>query len=50
MRVAETGTDLNLVVGRDALDEPDLVFRREGGGFGLDCLDKSMIRNLLNQP
>jgi type I restriction enzyme, R subunit len=26
-------TKANLVVDRDALDDPDLVFRREGGGF-----------------
>ena len=26
-------TKANLVVDREALDDPDLVFRREGGGF-----------------
>jgi len=26
-------TKANLIVDRDALDDPDLIFRREGGGF-----------------
>lgn len=31
-------TKANLIVDRDALDDPDLIFRREGGGF--DRLDR----------
>ena len=31
-------TKVNLLVDREALDDPDLVFKREGGGF--NRLDK----------
>jgi len=42
-------TKANLVVDREALDDPDLVFKREGGGFNrLDRLFDGQLLSLLN--
>lgn len=42
-------TKANLVVDRDALDDPDLVFKREGGGFNrLDRLFDGQLLSLLD--
>lgn len=42
-------TKANLVVDREALDDPDLVFKREGGGFNrLDRLFGGELLSLLN--
>ena len=41
-------TKANLVVDRDALDDPDLVFRREGGGFArLDRIFEGQLQQVL---
>jgi type I restriction enzyme, R subunit len=41
-------TKANLVVDRDALDDPDLVFRREGGGFArLDRIFEGQLQAVL---
>ncbi len=41
-------TKANLVVDRDALDDPDLVFRREGGGFTrLDKIFQGQLEQVL---
>ncbi len=41
-------TKANLVVDRDALDDPDLVFRREGGGFSrLDKIFQGQLEQVL---
>jgi type I restriction enzyme, R subunit len=43
-------TKANLVVDREALDEPDLIFKREGGGFTrLDKLFDGTLQNVLDQ-
>lgn len=39
-------TKANVVVDRDAIDDPDLIFRREGGGFANDIVSK--LWNLCN--
>jgi type I restriction enzyme, R subunit len=42
-------TKANLVVDRDALDDPDLVFKREGGGFArLDRMFGGELQHLLD--
>ncbi|HKP45931.1 MAG TPA: type I restriction-modification enzyme R subunit C-terminal domain-containing protein, partial [Pyrinomonadaceae bacterium] len=41
-------TKANLIVDRDALDDPDLIFRREGGGFNrLDRLFDGRLQQVL---
>ena len=41
-------TKANLVVDREALDDPDLVFRREGGGFTrLDRIFDGQLQQVL---
>jgi type I restriction enzyme R subunit len=41
-------TKANIVVDRDALDDPDLIFRREGGGFArLDKMFDGQLANTL---
>jgi type I restriction enzyme R subunit len=48
-RLAEQ-TKVNLVVDREALDEPDLIFKREGGGFTrLDRLFDGSLQTVLDQ-
>jgi type I restriction enzyme R subunit len=43
-------TKANLIVDREALDEPDLIFRREGGGFArLDRIFDGSLQNVLDQ-
>jgi type I restriction enzyme, R subunit len=43
-------TKVNLLVDREALDEPDLVFKREGGGFKrLDKLFDGKLTQVLDQ-
>ena len=43
-------TKANLVVDREALDEPDLIFKREGGGFTrLDRLFDGSLQTVLDQ-
>lgn len=43
-------TKVNLLVDREALDEPDLVFKREGGGFKrLDKLFDGKLKQILDQ-
>jgi type I restriction enzyme R subunit len=43
-------TKANLVVDREALDEPDLIFKREGGGFArLNKLFDGTLQNVLDQ-
>jgi type I restriction enzyme, R subunit len=43
-------TKANLVVDREALDEPDLIFKREGGGFTrLDKLFDGTLQTVLDQ-
>jgi type I restriction enzyme R subunit len=43
-------TKVNLVVDREALDEPDLIFKREGGGFTrLDKLFDGNLQTVLDQ-
>jgi type I restriction enzyme, R subunit len=43
-------TKANIVVDRDALDDPDLIFRREGGGFTrLDRIFDGQLANTLEQ-
>jgi type I restriction enzyme R subunit len=42
-------TKANLVVDRAALDDPDLIFKREGGGFGrLDRLFADQLGQVLD--
>jgi type I restriction enzyme R subunit len=42
-------TKANIVVDRDALDDPDLIFRREGGGFmRLDKMFDGQLANTLD--
>jgi hypothetical protein len=44
-------TKANLVVDRAALDDPDLIFKREGGGFGrLDRLFAGQLEQILDAP
>lgn len=41
-------TKANLLVDRDALDDPDLIFKREGGGFArLDKLFNGQLQPVL---
>ncbi len=41
-------TKANLLVDREALDDPDLVFKREGGGFNrLDKLFNGELQQVL---
>ena len=41
-------TKANLIVDRDALDDPDLIFRREGGGFArLDRIFDGQLEEVL---
>ena len=41
-------TKANTVVDREALDDPDLIFRREGGGFArLDRLFEGELQSVL---
>jgi type I restriction enzyme R subunit len=48
-RIAEQ-TKSNLIVDRDALDDPDLIFKREGGGFKrLDKLFGGELAQVLEQ-
>jgi type I restriction enzyme R subunit len=43
-------TKANIVVDRDALDDPDLIFHREGGGFTrLDRIFDGQLENTLEQ-
>jgi type I restriction enzyme, R subunit len=43
-------TKVNLVVDRDAIDEPDLIFKREGGGFKrLDKIFDGSLQGVLDQ-
>jgi type I restriction enzyme R subunit len=43
-------TKVNLVVDRAALDEPDLIFKREGGGFArLDRIFDGSLQTVLDQ-
>jgi len=43
-------TKANLLVDREALDEPDLIFKREGGGFTrLDRLFDGSLQTVLDQ-
>ena len=47
-RIAEQ-TKSNLIVDRDALDDPDLIFKREGGGFKrLDKLFAGELEQVLD--
>jgi type I restriction enzyme R subunit len=42
-------TKANLIVDRAALDDPDLVFRREGGGFArLDRIFAGELQEVLD--
>ena len=42
-------TNANLVVDREALDDPDLVFQREGGGFNrLDRIFSGELQKVLD--
>ena len=42
-------TKANVVVDRDAIDDPDLIFRREGGGFArLDRVSDGALQQLLD--
>jgi type I restriction enzyme, R subunit len=42
-------TKVNLLVDREALDDPDLVFKREGGGFNrLDRIFNGELEQVLN--
>jgi type I restriction enzyme R subunit len=48
-RLAEQ-TKANLIVDREALDEPDLIFKREGGGFArLDKIFNGSLQTVLDQ-
>ncbi len=48
-RLAEQ-TKVNLIVDRDALDDPDLIFKRDGGGFKrLDRMFEGSLQTLLDQ-
>jgi len=48
-RLAEQ-TKANLIVDREALDEPDLIFKREGGGFKrLDRIFDGSLQTVLDQ-
>jgi type I restriction enzyme R subunit len=48
-RLAEQ-TKANLIVDREALDEPDLIFKREGGGFPrLDKIFDGSLQTVLDQ-
>jgi len=48
-RLAEQ-TKVNLIVDREALDDPDLIFKREGGGFKrLDKVFDGSLQTLLDQ-
>jgi type I restriction enzyme R subunit len=48
-RLAEQ-TKVNLIVDREALDDPDLIFKRDGGGFRrLDKMFDGSLQTLLNQ-
>ncbi len=48
-RLAEQ-TKANLIVDRDALDEPDLIFKREGGGFArLNKIFNGSLQTVLDQ-
>jgi type I site-specific restriction endonuclease len=48
-RLAEQ-TKANLIVDREALDEPDLIFKREGGGFKrLDRIFDGSLQIVLDQ-
>jgi type I restriction enzyme R subunit len=48
-RLAEQ-TKVNLIVDREALDDPDLIFKREGGGFKrLDKVFDGSLQSLLDQ-
>jgi type I restriction enzyme R subunit len=43
-------TKVNMVVDRDAIDEPDLIFKREGGGFKrLDKIFDGSLQSVLDQ-
>ena len=43
-------TKANVVVDREAMDEPDLIFRREGGGFArLDKVFDGSLQTVLDQ-
>lgn len=43
-------TKANVVVDREALDEPDLIFKREGGGFArLDRIFDGSLQKVLDQ-
>jgi type I restriction enzyme R subunit len=43
-------TKVNLIVDREALDEPDLIFKREGGGFArLDKMFNGSLQTVLDQ-
>ena len=47
-RLAEQ-TKANWIVDREALDEPDLIFKREGGGFArLDRIFEGSLQNVLD--
>ena len=49
IRIAEQ-TKANLLVDREALDEPDLIFKREGGGFKrLDKIFRGQLAQVLDQ-
>jgi type I restriction enzyme, R subunit len=48
-RLAEQ-TKVNLIVDREALDDPDLIFKRDGGGFKrLDKMFDGSLQTLLDQ-
>ena len=48
-RLAEQ-TKVNLIVDREALDDPDLIFKRDGGGFKrLDKVFDGSLQSLLDQ-
>jgi type I restriction enzyme, R subunit len=50
LKVIAEQTKVNLLVDREALDEPDLIFRREGGGFRrLDRVFDGQLRQVLDQ-
>jgi type I restriction enzyme, R subunit len=49
LHILAAQTKANLVVDRAALDDPDLIFKREGGGFGrLDRLFAGQLEQVLD--
>jgi len=50
LRLLAEQTKINLIVDREALDDPDLIFRRRGGGFTrLDKMFDGSLQTVLDQ-